>query len=136
MTRVELCELIRRDYYVDGHGIRHIARQRQVHRRTVRQAVAAALPPRRKVAAREPWVLTSALRQIITSWLVADQTAPPKQRHTGTRVYQRLVQEHRYAGAAVTVRMYVSQQRRRSGLPAEAFVPQSYGPGQEAQVDW
>lgn len=136
MTRVELFELIRRDYYVDGHGIRHIARQRQVHRRTVRQALAAALPPRRKVAAREPWVLTAALRQIITSWLVADQTAPPKQRHTGTRMYQRLVQEQGYTGAAVTVRMYVSQQRRALRLPAEAFVPQSYGPGEEAQVDW
>jgi transposase len=76
------------------------------------------------------------LRQIIDSWLVAAREAPPKQRQTGTRVYQRLVQEHSYAGAAVTVRMYVSQQRRRSGLPIEAFVPQSYGPGKEAQVDW
>ena len=133
---MELFELIRRDYYVEGHGIRHIARQRQVHRRMVRQALAAALPPQRKAPVREPWVLTRALRQVIDSGLAADREAPPKQRHTGTRVYQRLVQEHRYAGAAVTVRMYVSQQRRRSGLPAEAFVPQSYGPGQEAQVDW
>ena len=85
---------------------------------------------------REPWVLTRALRQILDRWLAADREAPLKQRHTGTRVYQRLVQEHQYTGAAVTVRLYVSQQRRRLGLPAEAFVPQSYGPGQEAQVDW
>lgn len=136
VTRVELFELIRRDYFVGGHGIRHIARQRQVHRRTVRQALTAALPPRRKAPVREPWVLTRALRQIIDGWLAADREAPPKQRHTGTRVYQRLVQEHNYTGAAVTVRMYVSQQRRGLGLPAEAFVPQSYGPGEEAQVDW
>lgn len=133
---MELFELIRRDYYVEGHGIRHIARQRQVHRRMVRQALAAALPPRRKRPVREPWVLTWALRQIIDRWLVADREAPPKQRHTGTRVYQRLVQEHHYTGAAVTVRMYVSQQRRVLGWPAEAFVPQSYEPGEEAQVDW
>lgn len=133
---MELFELIRRDYYVGGHGIRQIARQRQVHRRTVRQALAAALPPRRKVPVREPWVLTRALRQIIDGWLAADREAPPKQRHTGTRVYQRLVQEHQYTGAAVTVRMYVSRQRRLLGLPAEAFVPQCYGPGEEAQVDW
>jgi transposase len=85
---------------------------------------------------REPWVLTRALRQIIDSWLTADREAPPKQRHTATRVYQRLVSEHGYTGAAVTVRLYVSQQRCRLGLSAEAFVPQSYGPGQEAQVDW
>jgi transposase len=136
VTKVELFELIRRDHYVEGYSIRHIARQRQVHRRVVRQALAAALPPSRKVVVREPWVLTRVLRQIIDSWLAADREAPPKQRHTATRVYQRLVSEHGYAGAAVTVRLYVSQQRRRLGLPAEAFVPQSYGPGQEAQVDW
>jgi transposase len=136
VTKVELFELIRRDYYIEGQGIRHIAQQRQVHRRTVRQALAAALPPQRKVPVREPWVLTRALRQIIDRWLAADREAPPKQRHTGTRVYQRLVQEHHYTGAAVTVRLYVSQQRRVLGLPAEAFVPQSYGAGEEAQVDW
>ena len=96
MTKVELFELIRRDYYVGGHGIRHIARLRQVHRRTVRQALAAALPPRRKAPVREPWVLTRALRQVIDGWLAADREAPPKQRHTGTRVYQRLVREHGY----------------------------------------
>ena len=136
MTKVELFELIRRDYYVEGYSIRHIARQRQVHRRMVRQALAAALPPQRKAPVREPWVLTRALRQLIDRWLAADREAPPKQRHTAIRVYQRLVSEHGYTGAAVTVRLYVSQQRRRSSLPAEAFVPQSYGPGQEAQVDW
>ncbi len=136
MTKVELFELIRRDYYVGGHGIRHLARLRQVHRRTVRQALAAALPPRRKAPVREPWVLTRALRQVIDGWLAADREAPPKQRHTGTRVYQRLVREHGYPGAAVTVRRYVSQQRRGLGPPAEALVPQSYGPGEEAQVDW
>lgn len=136
MTKVELFELIRRDHYVEGYSIRHMARQRHRHRRMVRQALAAALPPPRKAVVREPWVLPRALRQIIDSWLTADREAPPKQRHTATRVYQRLVSEHGYTGAAVTVRRYVSQQRRRSGLAAEAFVPQSYGPGQEAQVDW
>jgi len=136
VTKVELFELIRRDHYIEGYSIRHIARQRQVHRRLVRQALAAALPPPRKAPVREPWVLTRALRQIIDQWLMADREAPPKQRHTATRVYQRLVSEQDYTGAAVTVRLYVSQQRRRLGLPAEAFVPQSYGPGQEGQVDW
>jgi hypothetical protein len=35
VTKVELFELIRRDYYVEGYSIRHIARQRHVHRRVV-----------------------------------------------------------------------------------------------------
>ncbi len=136
MTKVELFELIRRDYYVDGQSIRTIARQRRVHRRTVRQALASALPSPRKTPKREPKVLTWALRQVIDSWLEADRQAPRKQRHTGTRVYERLVAEHGYLGSAVTVRRYVSRRRRELGPAGEAFVPQGYAPGEEAQVDW
>jgi hypothetical protein len=42
-----------------------MVQQRPVQRWTVRPALAAAHPPRRKVPVREPWVLTRALRQII-----------------------------------------------------------------------
>lgn len=136
MTKVELFELIRRDHYVDGQSRRAIAQARGVHRRTVRQALASARPAPRKAPVREPKVLTRALRQIIDGWLQADRQAPRKQRHTGLRVYARLVAEHGYGGAAVTVRAYVGQRRRELGQVEEAFVPQGYGPGEEAQVDW
>jgi transposase len=136
VSKVELFELIRRDYYVDGQSLRAIAQARGVHRRTVRQALASARPAPRKAPVREPTVLTRALRQIIDGWLQADRQAPRKQRHTGVRVYERLVGEHGYGGAAVTVRCYVGQRRRELGQVAEAFVPQGYGPGEEAQVDW
>jgi transposase len=136
VTKVELFELIRRDHYVHGQSIREIAQQRGVHRRTVRQALASATPPARKAPVREPPVLTRALRQVIDGWLEADRRAPRKQRHTGLRVYQRLVQAHGYTGSAVTVRMYVGRRRRALGQGQEAFVPQQYAPGEEAQVDW
>jgi transposase len=133
---VELFELIRRDHYVQGYSIRQIARQRGVHRRAVRQALASALPAKRKRPPREPPVLTRALRQVIDEWLQADRTAPRKQRHTGRRLFERLAKEHGYRGAAVTVQRYVSRRRREWGQPGEAFVPQAYLPGAEAQVDW
>lgn len=136
MSKVELFELIRRDHYIHGHGIRRIARERGIHRRLVRQALSAALPPPRRSPVREPQVLTWALRQVIDQWLAADQDAPRKQRHTGTRIYERLIEEQGYQGSAVTVRMYVGRRRREVNLPAEAYVPQGYVPGQEAQVDW
>jgi transposase len=136
VSKVELFELIRRDHYIQGHGIRRIARERGIHRRLVRQALSAALPPPRRSPVREPQVLTWALREVIDQWLAADQDAPRKQRHTGTRIYERLVQEQGYQGSAVTVRMYVGRRRREVNLPAEAYVPQGYVPGQEAQVDW
>jgi len=136
VSKVELFELIRRDHYVNGQSIRQIARQRRVHRRTVRQALASALPPLRKAPLREPPVLTRALRQVIDGWLKADRSAPRKQRHTGTRVHERLVKEQGYLGSAVTVRMYISRRRRELGQVEEALVPQCYAPGEEAQVDW
>lgn len=48
MRRVELFELIRKDHELLGESIHGIARKRGVHRRTVRQALASAIPPEHK----------------------------------------------------------------------------------------
>jgi len=47
-SRVELFEAIRRDRRIDGLSIRELADKHGVHRRTVRQALANAVPPPRK----------------------------------------------------------------------------------------
>jgi transcriptional regulator with XRE-family HTH domain len=47
-SRVELFERIRRDRELEGLGLRALARRHGVHRRTVRQALASAIPPERK----------------------------------------------------------------------------------------
>lgn len=46
---------------------------------------------------------------MIDGWLVADQAAPRKQRHTAWRVWQRLVAEHGAVVSEVTVSRYVSR---------------------------
>ncbi|MFJ3965095.1 hypothetical protein [Streptomyces sp. NPDC090036] len=70
-----------------------------------------------------------------------DLDAPRKQRHTVTRIFHRLVEEH---GADVSygmVRYYVAARKPEilveSGkAPLEAFVPQTHHPGHEAEVDF
>ncbi len=70
---------------------------------------------------------------MIDEILRADLDAPRKQRHTVTRIFHRLVQEH---GADVSygmVRYYVAARKPEilveSGrAPLEAFVPQSTSP--------
>ena len=52
MSRVELFERIRRDFRDEGMGVRALSRRHRVHRRTVREALASATPPERKVAER------------------------------------------------------------------------------------
>ncbi|KAF1079085.1 MAG: hypothetical protein GQF41_4600 [Candidatus Rifleibacterium amylolyticum] len=50
--KLELFEVIRRDFQQGGHSIRSIASKYQIHRRMVRQALASTIPPERKVCIR------------------------------------------------------------------------------------
>src|ERR1700730_13363032 len=113
---MELFEQIRKDYFVHQKSIRQIAKDRQVHRRVVRQAIENALPPSRLIVNRQGSVLTLPVKAVIGQWLQEDRQAPRKQRHTGQRIYQRLVDEQQFSGSAVTIRSYVYQQRKILGL--------------------
>jgi transposase len=136
MTKMELFENIRRDFSIHGKSRRQIARERNVHRRTVRQALASPIPPARKAHAREPKVLTNFMRKTVDLWLDQDKNAPRKQRHTAKRIFQRLKDEFDFTGAKSTVRHYVGVRRRELGFGQMAFIPLDHLPGHEAEVDW
>jgi len=135
-SRVELYELIRRDRDAEHLSIRALARRHGVHRRAVRQALAAALPPERKRPEGRPAPKLGPYRGLIDEWLESDRGAPRKQRHTARRIWQRLTEEHGAQVAEVTVRQHVRARRRQIGPPGEAFVPQIHHAGVEAEVDW
>jgi len=136
MSRVELYERIRKDNRDEGLGIRALAAKHHVHRRNVREALASATPPERKVPEREapalgPWTM------LIRAWLVADRDAPRKQRHTARRVHQRLRDEYGAAVAESTVRAYVAAVNfELDNVLRAVTVPQTHGPGEEAEVDF
>jgi transposase len=134
---VELFEQIRRDWRAGGSSIRELADRHRVHRRTVRQALASALPPPRKAYPQRPRPAIGRYAAVIDEWLVADREVPRKQRHTARRVWQRLVAEHGATLAEVTVSRYVARRRAELGLDkAEVMVPQAHAPGAEAGVDF
>ena len=85
---MEQFEHIRRAAREEGLSVRALARRYGVHRRAVRQALAEAVPPARKTPARSAPVLGSHV-DTMRRWLVADESARRKQRHTARRVWQR-----------------------------------------------
>src|SRR5438045_5109318 len=136
-SRVELFEQIRRDRRAGGSSIRELADRHHVHRRTVRQALASALPPPRKAYPPRPRPAIGPYAAVIDGWLVADRDVPPKQRHTARRIWQRLVAEHGAAVVEVTVSRYVARRRAELGLDkVQVMVPQVHAPGAEAEVDF
>ena len=134
---------IRRGSRVEGLSIRALAKKHGVHRRVVRQALRTPEPP-------EPVERTWRSHRIdpfaeaIDEMLRVDLDAPRKQRHTVTRILDRLIDEHDAGGliSYSTLRNYVAIRRQEIAVEAgkapiaQAFVPQSHQPGQEAEVDF
>jgi transposase len=140
--RVELFAAIRFDRQRNQMSIRAMARKYDVHRRTVREAIASPVPPARKKAPRPAPVLDE-VRGLIDAMLREDLAAPRKQRHTAKRIFERLCDEHDAAASYSYVAKYVHRRRPQiqaegrdedAGLPG--FVPQAKEPGREAEVDF
>jgi hypothetical protein len=138
---VELFAAIRRDARVDECSIRELADRHHVHRRTVRRALASAIPPPRKTPTRSSPRLQP-FKALIDDMLRSDLDAPKKQRHTVRRVLARLVDEHGVTELSYsTVRDYVRKRRPEiaaaGGKPIEeGYVPQTHLPAAEGEVDF
>lgn len=138
---MELYGAIRRDFRLEELSIRALAKRNGVHRRTVRAALASAVPAPRKVPARVAPKFEAA-KPLIEAMLVEDLTAWRKQQNTARRVLARLVDEHGMTEPTYSaVRDYVAKRRPEvraaAGKSAEkAFVPQTHEPGAEAEVDF
>jgi transposase len=90
------------------------------------------VPPgyRRSAPVRRPKL--DGFTEIIEQWLRDDLGQRTKQRHTAKRVFERLRDEHGFAGGYTIVKDYVREHRRRG---REMFVPLHHPPG-HAQADF
>ncbi len=136
-SKVELFEEIRRaSNGTESPSIRELSRNFGVHRRMVRTALDSAVPPARKVTARQcpslgPWKVT------IDAWLAADESVPKKHRHTARRVFQRLIEEHDAQVSESSVRRYVGLAKKKRSLTlSDVCIPQTHPLAEEAEVDF
>ncbi len=126
-------EVIRRMHYVEGRAIRDIARRLGHSRKTIRKALASSEIPRYSLTQEKPSPVVEPVLPVVQAWLVVDETAPRKQRHTARRIYHRLVAEYSFTGSESTVRRLV---RQLKGSTPRAFVPLAVDPGEQGQIDW
>lgn len=129
---MELYARVRRSVIVEGKSERAVARLFGLARETVRKMLRYSVPPgyRRQQAARRPKL--DAWTGVIDQILEQDQVRGKKQRHTAKRIFERLRDEHGYAGGYTIVKDYV---RLRKVSQREMFVPLAHPPG-DAQADF
>jgi len=129
---VEVYAAVRRFVFIEGRSRREAARVFGVSRETVLKMCRFSLPPgyTRTKPVGKPKL--GPLLPVIDAILEADRTAPVKQRHTAKRIFERLRDEHGFAGGYTVVKDHVRLCRARG---RETFVPLAHPPG-HAQVDF
>lgn len=116
----------------EGLSHREAARRFGKDPRTIKKMMAFSEPPGYR---RSTPVVRRALigfEAIIDQILADDAKAPVKQRHTATRIFERLRDEHGYKGSYTPVKRYVRVEKLTH---KEMFVPLAHAPG-HAQVDF
>jgi transposase len=132
MFSVELYGRVRHACQIEGLSQREVARRFGLHRNTVRKMLAFSVPPGYRRSKPPACPKLDPVTPVIAAILEADRSAPPKQRHTARRIYERLRAEHGFEGSYTTVKDYVRARRARE---QEMFVPLVHPPG-HAQADF
>jgi transposase len=132
MFAVEVYAAVRDFVFIQEKSRREAARVFGLSRETIAKMCRFSLPPgyTRAKPAEKPKL--GPFVPVIDAILDADRSAPEKQRHTAKRIFERLRDEHGFAGGYTVVKDYVRIGRARG---RETFVPLAHPPG-HAQVDF
>src|SRR5215469_6930217 len=132
MKGVELYARVRRAVNVEGLSRREAARRFGIDPRTVAKMLAFSVPPGYRRSGPPARPKLDPFVGVIDRILEEDKRRPAKQQHTSKRIFERLRDEHGYAGGITIVKDYVHEGRQRQ---REMFVPLRHDPG-HAQVDF
>ena len=123
---------IRRRILCGELSLRQASDAYQLNFRTVQKIARSAEPAPYSQSPPRPKPVLGRFLPIVHQILEKDRSAPPKQRHTARRIFERLRDEHDYTGCSSIVRAAIADWKMST---AEVFVPLLHPPGQ-AQCDF
>ncbi|MFA5536814.1 MAG: IS21 family transposase [Bacillota bacterium] len=131
---------IRYEHKVNGKSLRVIARETGHDVKTIKKYSDKENFSPEKPMKRGRKSKTDKYRETVKKWLIGDETAPRKQRHTAHKVYKRLIEELGTENKAIdvserTIRTLVANLRKEIGQAKEVALPLLHPTG-EAQVDF
>ncbi len=132
MLRMDQVAVIRHKVENEEKSLRGVAKELGISRNTVRKYLKT---PELKRVEKEPRrcpvpeKVAPRIEELLKEW---KDKQTPKQRITGTKIHERLVEEG-YQVGSTTVRAYLAEKKRKA---AEVYVPLVHRPGDEAQVDF
>jgi transposase len=129
---MDTAHVIRHKHFVEGRGIRWIARDLGLNRRTVEKYLHQSEPRRVETGARpQPvmGVVGPRIEALLEEWATRLEG---KHRLTSPLMHRQLIEEGFLVGER-TVREFLAEKRRQA---AEVYIPLVHRPGDEAQVDF
>ena len=136
MIGVELIGQIRRAFFEHRRAIKEISRDLRVSRTTVRKVVRSGRTTFKYAREVQPSPKLGEWIGPLTEIVESESKLPKRERRSTQRLFEEL-RGRGYDGAHDSVHRFVKEWREeRARVPAQAFVPMSFAPGEAYQFDW
>ena len=133
---MELIGQIRRAFFEQRRAIKEISRDLRVSRTTVRKVVRSDRTAFKYARETQPSPKLGEWIGPLTEIVEAESKLPKRERRSTQRLFEEL-RGRGYDGAHDSVHRFVKAWREeRARVPAQAFVPLSFAPGEAYQFDW
>jgi transposase len=136
MIGVDVIGKIRRAYFDQHRPIKEIVRMLSVSRATVRKVIRGRSTEFKYERGVQPAPKLGEWVAVLTEILEQESKLPRRERRSTQRLFEEL-RGRGYDGAHDSVHRFVKTWRdERARVPAQAFVPMSFAPGEAYQFDW
>lgn len=136
MLIVETIRKIRCAYQRDRKSIRQIAREFKMSRNTVRKVIRKDVTEFTYERKAQPLPKLGPFQEMLSESLAVDGTKPPKEQRTALVLFEEL-QRKGFEGGYDSVRRYAQKWwKSEKGKKIEAYIPQTFDPGEAFQFDW